>query len=31
MALDGTLIDAPDTPGNVRAFGKRRAPRGQSA
>jgi Insertion element 4 transposase N-terminal/Transposase DDE domain len=31
MALDGTLIDAPDTPGNVRAFGKRRAPRGESA
>jgi hypothetical protein len=31
MALDGTLIDAPDTPANVRAFGKRRAPRGESA
>ena len=31
MALDGTVMDVPDTPGNVRAFGKRRAPRGESA
>src|SRR5918992_445383 len=31
MALDATLMDVPDTPQNVRAFGKRRAPRGESA
>lgn len=31
MAMDGTVIDLPDTPENVRAFGKRRAPRGESA
>lgn len=31
MALDGTVMDVPDTPENVRAFGKRRAPRGESA
>lgn len=31
MALDGTVLDVPDTPKNVRAFGKRRAPRGESA
>jgi Transposase DDE domain len=31
MALDGTVIDLPDTPENVRVFGKRRSPRGTSA
>lgn len=31
MAMDATVIDLPDTPENVRAFGKRRAPRGESA
>jgi hypothetical protein len=31
MALDGTVLDLPDTPENVRAFGKRNSPRGRSA
>ena len=31
MALDATLIDVPDTPENVRVFGKRNSPRGSSA
>jgi Insertion element 4 transposase N-terminal/Transposase DDE domain len=31
MALDATLIDLPDTPHNVRVFGKRHSPRGRSA
>jgi hypothetical protein len=31
MALDGTVLDLPDTPENVRAFGKRHFPRGTSA
>jgi Insertion element 4 transposase N-terminal/Transposase DDE domain len=31
MALDGTVLDLPDTPENVRAFGKRSSPRGSSA
>ena len=31
MALDGTTVASPDTPGNVRAFGRRRTPRGSSA
>ena len=31
MALDGTVLDLPDTPQNVGAFGKRRSPRGESA
>lgn len=31
MALDGTVLDLPDTPENVRAFGKRHSPRGTSA
>jgi hypothetical protein len=31
MALDATVMDVPDTPGNVRAFGKRRTPRGECA
>ena len=31
MALDSTVLDLPDTPENVRAFGKRRSPRGESA
>jgi hypothetical protein len=31
MALDGTTIELPDTPANVRAFGRRRTPRGTSA
>jgi Insertion element 4 transposase N-terminal/Transposase DDE domain len=31
MALDATVLDLPDTPENVRAFGKRRSPRGESA
>ena len=28
MALDGTVLDLPDTPENVRVFGKRHSPRG---
>src|SRR5215204_578912 len=31
MAVDGTVLDLPDTPENVRAFGKRHSPRGTSA
>jgi hypothetical protein len=31
MALDATVLDLPDTPHNVRVFGKRRSPRGSSA
>lgn len=31
MAVDATLIDLPDTPENVRVFGKRSSPRGRSA
>ena len=31
MALDATVMDVPDTPENVRAFGKRRTPRGEGA
>ena len=31
MALDATLMDVPDTPQNVRSFGKRRTPRGEGA
>src|SRR5215210_7884392 len=31
MALDGTVLDLPDTPENVRVFGKRNSPRGTSA
>ncbi len=31
MALDGTVLDLPDTPHNVRVFGKRNSPRGTSA
>jgi Insertion element 4 transposase N-terminal/Transposase DDE domain len=31
MALDATVLDLPDTPDNVRAFGKRHCPRGESA
>ena len=31
MALDATVMDLADTPENVRAFGKRRTPRGESA
>ncbi len=31
MALDGTILDVPDTPENVRAFGKPGAARGRSA
>lgn len=31
MALDATVLDLPDTPENVRAFGKRHCPRGESA
>ena len=31
MALDGTVLDLPDTPENVRAFGKCHSPRGMSA
>jgi hypothetical protein len=31
MALDATVLDLPDTPENVRAFGKRHCPRGRSA
>jgi Insertion element 4 transposase N-terminal/Transposase DDE domain len=31
MALDATVLDLPDTPENVRVFGKRHSPRGSSA
>lgn len=31
MALDGTTLDVPDTPANVRAFGRQRSPRGTCA
>ncbi len=31
MALDGTTLDVPDTPANVRAFGRQPSPRGTSA
>jgi Transposase DDE domain len=31
MALDGTVLDLPDTPENVGVFGKRNSPRGRSA
>jgi len=31
MALDGTTLDIPDTPANVRAFGRQPSPRGTSA
>ncbi len=31
MALDGTTLDMPDTPANVRAFGRQPSPRGTSA
>lgn len=31
MALDGTTLEVPDTPRNVRAFGKHGTPRGESA
>lgn len=31
MAVDSTVLDLPDTPENVRAFGKRHSPRGTSA
>jgi Insertion element 4 transposase N-terminal/Transposase DDE domain len=31
VALDGTVLDLPDTPENVRVFGKRNSPRGSSA
>ncbi len=31
MALDGTTVELPDTPANVRTFGRRRTPRGSSA
>ncbi len=31
MALDATVLDLPNTPQNVRVFGKRRSPRGESA
>ena len=31
MALDATVLDLPDTPHNVRVFGKRSSPRGRSA
>jgi Transposase DDE domain/Insertion element 4 transposase N-terminal len=31
MALDATVLDLPDTPENVRVFGKRNSPRGRSA
>lgn len=31
MALDGTVLDLPDTQENVRVFGKRHSPRGRSA
>jgi hypothetical protein len=31
MAVDGTVLDLPDTPENVRVFGKRHSPRRTSA
>jgi hypothetical protein len=31
MAVDGTVLDLPDTPENVRVFAKRHCPRGRSA
>jgi hypothetical protein len=31
MAVDGTVVDLPDTPENVRVFGKHNSPRGTSA
>src|SRR5215218_5517225 len=31
MAVDGTVLDLPETPENVRVFGKRHSPRGTSA
>lgn len=31
MAIDGTVLDLPDTPENVRVFGKHNSPRGTSA
>src|SRR6266536_5873739 len=31
LALDGTTLDVPDTPANVRAFGRQTPPRGQCA
>ena len=31
MAVDATVMDVPDTPENVRAFGKRCTPRGEGA
>ncbi len=31
MALAGITVERPDTPANVRAFGRRRTPRGRSA
>jgi Insertion element 4 transposase N-terminal len=31
MALDATVLDLPNTPENVRVFGKRHSPRGRSA
>jgi len=31
LALDGTTLDIPDTPANVRAFGRQPSPRGTSA
>ena len=31
MAVDGTTLDVPDTPANVRAFGRQTPPRGQCA
>jgi hypothetical protein len=31
MAVDGTVLDLPDTPENVRVFGKHNSPRGTSA
>jgi hypothetical protein len=31
LAVDGTTLDVPDTPANVRAFGRQAPPRGQCA
>jgi hypothetical protein len=31
MSLDATLLDIPDTPDNVRIFGRRKTPRGKAA
>jgi Insertion element 4 transposase N-terminal/Transposase DDE domain len=31
LALDGTTLDVPDTPANVRAFGRQASPRGNCA